>query len=74
MQNVLKMKENLRVLTVKSTFLRKISPVFLASGSVQDGNPLDNLWSGYWMSGSLNNGFQVVWICEHSFLSPLGSN
>lgn len=53
-QSVLKKKENLRVLLVKNTFLGRISPVFLAIGLVQDGDLLDDLWSGEWMSGGLD--------------------
>lgn len=38
-----------RVLIVKSTFLRRISPAFLASGLVQDDDLPD-----VWQSGSMN--------------------
>lgn len=39
-QSVLKKEEKLRILIVKSTFLGRISPAFLASALVQDGDPL----------------------------------
>lgn len=61
-----KKKEKLRVLTVKSAFLRSICPVFLAYELARDSNPL-------WMSSSLGSGCQVVWACEHSLLSPSGN-
>ena len=48
------MKEKLRVLIVKNTFLRKISPAFLVFGLFQDGHPEVEWWSGYWMSGGLD--------------------
>lgn len=53
--------KKLRVLTVKSTFLRRIRAAFLASAFVQDGN--------LQMSDGLDNRCQVVWTCEHFFLS-----
>ena len=40
------MKEKLRVLIVKNTFLRKISPAFLVFGLFQDGHPEDDWWTG----------------------------
>ena len=55
-QSVPEKKEKLGVLTVKSTFLKRISPEFLASGLVHDGNRLpdqpavwmtDVRWPGY---------------------------
>lgn len=41
-QSVLKKREKLRVLLVKSLFLRRINSAFLASGLVQEGHPLDD--------------------------------
>lgn len=38
----------------KSTFLRRMGPAFLASVSVQDGNPVDDQWSGQWISDGLD--------------------
>lgn len=53
-QSVPKKKEKPRVLIVKSAFLRRISPTFLASGLVQDGN--------LQMSSGLDNGifFEII--------------
>ena len=45
-QSFPKKKEKLRVLIVKNTFLRKISPAFLVFGLFQDGHPEDDWWTG----------------------------
>lgn len=48
-RNVLKKKEILKVLLVKSTLLRIIGLLFLALGLVQDSYQSDVKLSGWWM-------------------------
>lgn len=54
-------RKKLRVLTVESTVLRRISPAFFASSSVWDGDLPDDQWSGWC--------HHVVWACKHSLWS-----
>ena len=44
-QSVLKKKETLRILVVKSSFLRRISPAFLASKLVKDDHECQGVWT-----------------------------
>ena len=57
-RSVPKKKEKLRVLLVKSVFLKIISPSFLALGLVQD-----NYQSGWQMPGDQEDGYQELWSC-----------
>lgn len=63
-RSVLKKREKLRVLIVKSTFLRIISPSFLALGLFQNDYQSDVRGSKRWVPGSLvtpDSQARVIW-------------